>query len=204
MNIKWIFFDVGSTLVDETEAYDHRAREMISGTGITFKEFDDIRIALAKQGLDGNSAAIKYFGLTKTPWHSEDELPYSDIQSTLAALIDKGYKLGIIANQKLGTKERLDSWGLRQYFDVIATSAEIGYAKPDKEIFEKAFELAKCTATESMMVGDRLDNDIIPAKSLGMKTAWIKNGLAQYQNIELGEGVADYQIHSLSEILQIL
>ena len=204
MNIKWIFFDVGSTLVDETEAYDHRAREMISGTGITFKEFDDIRIALAKQGLDGNSAAIKYFGLTKTPWHSEDELPYSDIQSTLAALIDKGYKLGIIANQKLGTKERLDSWGLRQYFDVIAASAEIGYAKPDKEIFEKAFELAKCTAAESMMVGDRLDNDIIPAKSLGMKTVWIKNGLAQYQNIELGEGVADYQIHSLSEILQIL
>ena len=204
MNIKWIFFDVGSTLVDETEAYNHRAREMISGTGITFKEFDDIRIALAKLGLDGNSAAIKYFGLTKTPWHSEDELPYSDTQSTLAALVDKGYKLGIIANQKLGTKERLDSWGLRQYFDVIATSAEIGYAKPDKEIFEKAFELAKCTAAESMMVGDRLDNDIIPAKSLGMKTAWIKNGLAQYQNIELGEGVADYQIHSLSEILQIL
>ena len=204
MNIKWIFFDVGSTLVDETEAYDHRAREMISGTGITFKEFDDIRIALAKQGLDGNSAAIKYFGLTKTPWHSEDELPYSDIQSTLAALIDKGYKLGIIANQKLGTKERLDSLGLRQYFDVIAASAEIGYAKPDKEIFEKAFELAKCTATESMMVGDRLDNDIIPAKSLGMKTVWIKNGLAQHQNIELGEGVADYQIHSLSEILLIL
>ena len=204
MNIKWIFFDVGSTLVDETEAYNHRAREMISGTGITFKEFDDIRIALAKLGLDGNSAAIKYFGLTKTPWHSEDELPYSDIQSTLAALIDKGYKLGIIANQKLGTKERLDSWGLRQYFDVIATSAEIGYAKPDKEIFEKAFELAKCTAAESMMVGDRLDNDIIPAKSLGMKTVWIKNGLAQHQNIELGEGVADYQIHSLSEILLIL
>ena len=29
--VKWIFFDVGSTLVDETEAYDHRAREMIAG-----------------------------------------------------------------------------------------------------------------------------------------------------------------------------
>lgn len=32
--IKWIFFDVGSTLVDETEAYDHRVREMITGTSI--------------------------------------------------------------------------------------------------------------------------------------------------------------------------
>ena len=55
--VKWIFFDVGSTLVDETEAYDHRVREMIAGTSITFKEFDDVRIALARQGLDGNSAA---------------------------------------------------------------------------------------------------------------------------------------------------
>ena len=201
---KWIFFDVGSTLVDETEAYDHRVREMISGTSITFKEFDDVRIALAQQGHDGNSAAIKHFGLTKTPWHSEDEVPYSDARSTLATLIDKGYKIGIIANQKLGTAERLESWGLRQYFDVIAASAEIGYAKPDKEIFEKALELAKCTAAESVMVGDRLDNDIIPAKAIGMKTVWVKNGLAQYQGAELGEGVADYQIGSLSELLCIL
>lgn len=202
--IKWIFFDVGSTLVDETEAYDHRAREMIAGTNITFREFDDVRISLARQGLDGNSAAIKHFGLTKTPWHSEDEVPYSDAHSTLAALIDKGYKLGIIANQKIGTTERLAFWGLRQYFDVIAASAEIGYAKPDKEIFEKALELAKCTAAESVMVGDRLDNDIIPAKAIGMKTVWVKNGLAQYQGAELGEGVADYQIGSLSELLRIL
>ena len=202
--IKWIFFDVGSTLVDETEAYDHRAREMIAGTNITFREFDDVRISLARQGLDGNSAAIKHFGLTKTPWHSEDEVPYSDAHSTLAALVDKGYKLGIIANQKLGTEERLESWGLRQYFEVIAASAEIGYAKPDKEIFEKALELAKCTAAESVMVGDRLDNDIIPAKAIGMKTIWVKNGLAQYQGAELGEGVADYQIGSLSDLLRIL
>ena len=202
--IKWIFFDIGSTLVDETEAYDHRVREMISGTSITFKEFDDVRIALARQGLDGNSAAIKHFGLTKTPWHSEDEVPYSDANTTLASLIDKGYKLGIIANQKLGTEERLESWGLRQYFDVIVASAEIGYAKPDKEIFEKALEFAKCTAEESVMVGDRLDNDIIPAKAIGMKTVWVKNGLAQYQGAELGEGVADYQIGLLSELLHVL
>lgn len=202
--IKWIFFDVGSTLIDETEAYDHRVREMTAGTSITFKEFDDVRIALARQGFDGNSAAIKHFGLTKTPWHSEDEVPYSDAHGTLAALIDKGYKLGIIANQKIGTAERLESWGLRQYFDVIAASAEIGYAKPDKEIFEKAFELARCTAEESVMIGDRLDNDIIPAKAIGMKTVWVKNGLAQYQDVVLGEGVADFVIYTLSDLLYVV
>lgn len=204
MTFKWVFFDVGSTLVDETEAYDHRVREMIAGTNISFKEFDDTRIALARQGLDGNSAAIKHFGLTKTPWHSEDEILYSDVHSTLAALLQKGYRLGIIANQKFGTAERLKAWSLRQYFDVIAASAEIGYAKPDKKIFEKAFELAKCTAEESVMVGDRLDNDIIPANALGMKTVWLKSGLAKYQSAELGNGLADYQIYKLSELLSIL
>lgn len=202
--VKWIFFDIGSTLVDEAEAYDHRAREMITGTNITFQEFDDMRIALARQGFDGNSAAVKHFGLTKTPWHSEDEAPYSDAQSTLEALRSKGYNLGIIANQKLGTAERLENWGLRQYFDVIAASAELGCAKPDKVIFEKALELAGCAAQESVMIGDRLDNDIIPAKAVGMKTVWVRNGLAKYQDTGLGESVADYQIGSLSELLLII
>lgn len=79
---------------------------MIAYTNISFKEFNDTQIALAQQGLDCNSAAIKYYGLIKTPWHSEDEIPYSDAHSTLAALCQKGYKLGIIANQKFGTIER--------------------------------------------------------------------------------------------------
>ena len=150
---KWVFFDVGSTLVDETEAYNHRIREMIAGTSISFSDFEEARIAFARQGLDGNAAAVKHFGLTKTPWRSEDETPYADTRSTLAALCERGYKLGVIANQKPGTAERLKAWGLRPYFDVIAASAEIGYAKPDRRIFEKAIALAGCSAAECVMVG---------------------------------------------------
>lgn len=199
MRPKWIFVDVGSTLVDETEAYNHRARDMIAGTNITFKEFDDMRIVFARQGLDGNSEAIRHFGLTKTPWHSEDEVPYPDACDTLTELKARGYRLGIIANQNPGLEKRLEDWGLRQYFDVIVSSAEIGYAKPEREIFEKAFEMAGCTAEESVMVGDRLDNDMLPAKEIGMKTVWMKSGLAKYQTSE----IADFQIQSLGELKEI-
>lgn len=199
MRPKWIFVDVGSTLVDETEAYNHRARDMIAGTNITFKEFDDMRIVFARQGLDGNSETIRHFGLTKTPWHSEDEVPYPDACDTLTELKARGYRLGIIANQNPGLEKRLEDWGLRQYFDVIVSSAEIGYAKPDREIFEKAFEMAGCTAEESVMVGDRLDNDMLPAKEIGMKTVWMKSGLAKYQTSE----IADFQIQSLGELKEI-
>ena len=201
---KWIFFDVGSTLVDETEAYNHRIREMISGTDITFEAFDKVRIELAIQGYDGNSKAIKHFGLKKTPWHSEDETPYTDVIETLSYLSNKGYKLGIIANQSLGTADRLKNWGLLDYFDKVVASAEVGVSKPDKAIFEIAFMVANCKPEESMMVGDRLDNDIIPAKSVGMKTVWIRKGLSQYQDPVLGKNIADYQIDNLNELLNIL
>ena len=202
--VRWVFFDIGSTLVDETAAYDHRIREMIVGTDVTFETFDSTRITFARQGLDGNAAAIRYFGLRKTPWHSEDEEPFNDAEETLARLRRKGYRLGIIANQPPGAAGRLATWGLLSFFDVIVSSAEAGIAKPDSAIFEKALELAACAAEESVMVGDRLDNDMAPAKAIGMKTIWLKQGLAAYQHAELGRGIADYQIGTLSELLMIL
>lgn len=195
-NIKWIFFDVGSTLVDETKACDRRAREMIAGTRITFRQFDEARIRFAKLGLNGDSEAAKYFGLTKTPWHSEDEIPFPDTEDTLKFLTRQRYRLGIIANQNPGTSQRLQSWGLLQYFDVVAASSEIGVAKPEPEIFLRALEMAGCKAEEAAMVGDRLDNDILPAKKLGMKTVWIRKGLARYQE----NTGADHVIDSLAEL----
>ncbi len=121
--IRWVFFDIGSTLVDEEEAYHHRIRDMIQGTSVTYEEFSEKRIQYAKEGYNGDQKAIEYFGLKKTPWHSEDEVPFDDCAETLQALCDRGYQLGIIANQKPGAKDRLDTWGLGQYFSVIAASA---------------------------------------------------------------------------------
>ena len=203
LDAKWIFFDVGSTLVDETEAYNHRVREMIMNTDIAFSVFDNKRIELAKQGFDGNSEAIKYFGLKKTPWHSEDEIPFEDALDTLESLKEQGYKLGIIANQSAGTAQRLENWGLLKYFDVVAASAELGVSKPNKLIFEKAIELAGVPAYNAVMVGDRLDNDIIPAKAMGMTTVWIRKGLSIYQNIEFGKNIADWVVDTLSDLKAI-
>jgi HAD superfamily hydrolase (TIGR01662 family) len=177
---------------------------MITGTNITFKEFDHARISFARQGLDGNSSAIKHFCLTKTPWHTEDEVPYPDAWNTLHLLSKKGYRLGIIANQVAGTSDRLGNWGLRAFFDVVVASSEAGIAKPEKAIFELALALAGCTPEESMMVGDRLDNDIQPAKAMGMKTVWIRQGSAQHQAPSMGHGIADYQIAHLCELIEIL
>ena len=202
MKFSWIFFDVGSTLVDEAAAYDHRAMEMLSGTDISFADFDKKRIELAMEGLDGNSAAIEFFGLTKTPWNSEDEVLFCDARATLDVLKSRGYKLGIIANQNAGLEDRLRDFRILEYFDIVVSSAEIGAAKPDMLIFEKALAMAGCAPCEALMVGDRLDNDIFPAKALGMGTAWIKSGLAAHQDDRFALGKADFIIQKLSDLTE--
>lgn len=174
-NIKWIFFDMGSTLIDETLAMEHRIREVIEGTEITYKQFIEKKIYFAKQNKPADLETIKFFGLTKTPWHKEDERLFPDTIECLEKL-HQYYRIGIIANQSLGSKERLETFGILKYIDLVVASAEEGVAKPDKRIFEIALERARCKPEETVMVGDRLDNDIIPANEIGMFTIWMKQG----------------------------
>lgn len=54
------------------------------------------------------------------------------------------------------------------------------------------------------MIGDRIDNDIVPANSLGMYTIWIKQGFWRYWSIKNDIEKADYTVNSLSELCEIL
>ncbi len=201
--IRWLFFDIGSTLVDETEAYNHRIRDAIEGTDITFEEFSEKRVYFAKQNLKSDIEAIKYFGLTKPAWHKEDEIPYPDSKNVLKTMRGRGYKLGVIANQSLGTADRLQSWGILDYFDVIMSSAEEGIAKPSPKIFLRALERAGCSAENAAMIGDRLDNDIAPAKALGMMTVWVKQGFSAYSSPREKNETPDFTIDRISELENI-
>lgn len=200
----WLFFDVGSTLVDETECYNHRIRDAIAGTDITSEQFNEKRIFFAKQNLKCDIEAIKFFGLTKTPWHTEDEKPYPDAENVLKDLSERGYKIGIIANQNLGTQSRLEKWRLMKYISLVIASAEEGVAKPDKEIFLRALKRAECLPQNAFMIGDRLDNDIEPAKRLGMKAIWVRQGFSVYQQPMNEFQRADYIVDRLQEILEVL
>lgn len=202
--IKWIFFDVGSTLIDETECYNHRIRDAIAGTDITFEKFNEKRIIFAKQNLKGDIEALKFFGLTKTPWHFEDEKPYEEAEAVLNALCERGYNIGVIANQALGTEQRLKSWGFMKYIKLVIASAEEGVAKPDSEIFLRALKRADCLPENAVMIGDRIDNDIEPANRLGMRTIWVKQGFSIYQQPENDIQTADHIVNSLRDILEIL
>lgn len=202
--IRWLFFDVGSTLVDETAAYDHRIREMIAGTDVTYAQFQAKREEYARQNLRGDLEAAAFFGLQKTPWRHEDERPYPEAVEVLAALHGRGYRIGIIANQAVGTADRLRTWGLLEHIDLVVASAEEGVAKPDPAIFRIALERSGCEPGEAAMIGDRLDNDIAPAKAVGMRTIWLPQGPAVWQSVRRVAECPDVRVEGLRGLLEVL
>ena len=201
--VKWIFFDIGSTLVDESECYKVRYTEAIENTDITYQDFEAKVIAFSTQNKKGDHEAAKYYGLALPKWRKELEILYPETKDVLKRLYDKGYKLGIIANQSAGSAKRLDDWGILKYFDVVCASAEEGVAKPDAEIFRRALAKADCAPQNAVMVGDRLDNDIVPAKEIGMKTVWIRQGFAVYATTQNGSEYPDHTVNNLSELCSL-
>ena len=101
---------------------------------------------------------------------SENEVLYPGVPELLSALSER-FHLGVVANQSKGTEGRLARWRIREYFSLVIASAEYGLAKPDPRIFSAALSHAQCESEEALMIGDRLDNDIGPAKSQGYKRA---------------------------------
>jgi putative hydrolase of the HAD superfamily len=122
--------------------------------------------------------------------------PYA--KETLEFLYTK-YKLHIITN---GFKEvqlpKLKHTGLIKYFTEIILSEDVGYMKPDKNIFAYALEKSDALAEESLMIGDDYDVDIIGAQAVGMDQV-----LFSPENIFSNENVT-YKISSLSELKEIL
>lgn len=98
----------------------------------------------------------------------------------------------------------MERWGLLRYISLTIASAEVGLIKPDLAIFELAMRRAGAEAEEIVMIGDRIDNDITPAKSLGWKTIRIKQGLSQGQVPKGPSQEPDFEVHRLDDILSIL
>lgn len=203
MKARWLFFDIGSTLADESVCYQKRYEEMTQNSHITKDELVAKVIEYAAKSSNACHLAAEFYHLTIPKWHHELECLYPDAEKVLNEL-SKKYQIGIIANQSLGSEERLNAWGVGQYIDLVVASAEVGISKPDLNIFKLALQKAGCKPDEAFMIGDRLDNDIIPAKTIGMNTIWIKQGFAAYKSIANSNETPDFVINSLSELLFVL
>ena len=201
--IKWLFFDVGSTLVDESKVYEDRMKRIADLSGLTYEQINKYAMSFYKENKKGDLEVARQLGVKLPKWESQYERLYTDTKDCLKKL-SRIYKIGVIANQSLGTSERLENLGVRKYLDLIIASAEEGVSKPDRRIFDIALERSRCRPENAVMIGDRIDNDIVPAKQLGMKTIWVKQGFGSLWNITDESEKADIEINNLSDILKYL
>ena len=88
--------------------------------------------------------------------------------------------------------------------DLIIASAEEGLEKPDPRIFQLALSRAGCLPQRAVMIGDRLDNDIAPAKRLGFKTIWIRQGFGGMGTPASEQDTPDCCVNSLGELAVLL
>ena len=202
-NYKWLFFDIGSTLINEEKAYQDRIEQAIAETNITYDTFYQRMLVLFQEGLKGDLIALQEYSLERPKWKSELEILYPDAKIVLETLHNR-YKIGVIANQLPNLEKRLENFGIKQWIDLIISSADCGFSKPSSKIFQLALQQASCSASSATMIGDRLDNDIAPAKALGMKTIWIKQGFSAYSPIQSPSEEPDFTVNSLSDLLKIL
>ena len=206
--IRWLFFDVGYTLADETAVWKRRCMEQASmpeasALGLTAEAlWRDIEEASRQYRPQFRSVIEKYGFPQAAPYRGEAEILYPDARSVLERL-SKAYSLGVIANQAQGLRDRLAQWGIASYFSAVASSWEAGVMKPDPALFRYALAQAGCQAQEAVMIGDRLDNDIFPAKALGMTTVWIRQGFGGLQTPRGPEYTPDKTVCSLTELLSL-
>lgn len=94
---------------------------------------------------------------------------YDDVAPVLAKLSASGFVLGVISNSHRSLEAFKTHFKLDSLIGATISSAEHGFMKPHRSIFDAALQQARVTAGEAVMVGDSLKADIEGAQAAGMR-----------------------------------
>lgn len=188
--IRWVFLDVGNVVMNDDPVmgylYETLHREILdSGLDLSFARLLAEREALIAAGGGGHWSVLaeRYLGgaaherlMAETAEHLRPRyLEYHNVipgMEDAVAELAKEFSLGLIANQMKVAIPALEACGFGGRFQFAALSELVGLSKPDPALFTWALERAACRPEEAIMVGDRIDNDIVPAGRLGLWTLW--------------------------------
>lgn len=189
--LKWIFFDVGNVLFNDdpqncfvwfflwekfrqdepeltfADLMAEREQRAIKGENWITKKMVTARYGSA--ACDRHMAELRRHLKAN---FDQNHIVNPGVEDVLASL-GKRFHLGVIANQPQECRQSLQRRGLISHFRVMGISEEIRLHKPDPELFEWAVEKSGASPEECVMIGDRIDNDIHPAQSIGMKAIHI-------------------------------
>lgn len=211
MHVRCVLFDLDGTLYDSPEYSDRLETEILRFVSEKLelggsetkellnqrrKQLGTLTRAIQSLGIDRNAFFQALTDrISPSLYISRD----SEVQETIRALREQGFKTGLVSNSgRPLVLKILDAIGLdRSLFDVIITSTE-AEPKPSPQPFQLAAEKLACAVEEIVYVGDREEAEIQPAKHFGLKTILVSRSGA-VQNVS-----ADIVIRSVSEVLNLL
>jgi N-acetyl-D-muramate 6-phosphate phosphatase len=208
VTIQAVVFDIGETLLDDSREFGAWA----DWIGVPRHTFSAVLGAVTADGRN-NTETFQYFrrgfDLATERQRREDAGAgekygekdlYPDVRPALSRLREIGLWVGIAGNQTVRAGQILRSLSLPA--DLVATSGEWGTAKPDPAFFARIIEVAPGRPHEIIYVGDHRDNDLVPAKAAGLRTAFIRRGPWGFLWAEDPKvlRLADWRIDSLTEL----
>ncbi len=205
--LRAVVFDVGETLVNESRLWrmwaewlgvpDHVVFALL-GASIACAE-DHLRILeVLRPGFDLKLAREERRRLGNPDEFDGSDL-YPDVAACIHALHQRGLRIGIAGNQPVCAEQALESLGLP--VDLVASSERWNVKKPAPEFFQKIIGELQLAAGEIAYVGDRLDNDILPALGAGMIAVFIRRGPWGFLHARSPEVArAHLRIENLSEL----
>jgi len=207
MTVSAVFFDVGETLIDESRLWDRWAAYLGVPADLFRSALDDIIergehhrkvFERFRPGLDLEAARRERAARDDFDVFDVTDA-YPDVAACLKSLRQLGYAIGIAGNQPRSAEDALKAIGFE--VDVIASPASWGVEKPNPEFFAMLTELAKVPSSSIAYVGDRLDNDVLPARQAGMVAVHIERGPWGRAHAKRSEiALAHLRIGSLTEL----
>lgn len=182
MPIRAVCFDVGETLIDETRHWDGWAEflgvprlTLFTALGVTMSRGQSLRrvFEIFRPDIDF-STVRQQRAATGYEYDFIHQDLYPDAVPCLEQLRARGFRVIIAGNQPEASEGALTRLGVPA--DVIASSGGWGVSKPDPRFFDKVIEAAGVPADQIAYVGDRVDNDVIPARAAGMIAVFLRRG----------------------------
>jgi len=176
--IRAVFLDIGETLVDETRMWGAWA-DALEVPPLTL--FGLLGAAIARG--EHHRSIFGHFTpgrveRARSRMRSVDLLVpgdlYPDVFPCLAALRARGLQIGLTGNQPSAMETALVAAGVAA--DVVGSSERWGAEKPAPEYFRRLLAESGHPAAEVLHVGDRLDNDVLPALQAGLHAALLRRG----------------------------
>ena len=194
-----VVVDVGETLVDETAAWTALA----AAASVPCLALFGVLGGLAASGED-HRFAFELLGIEAPPWtgYTSADL-YPDALPCLERLRAEGYVVGIAGNQPASCKAFLDEAGVD--VDFVASSSAWHVEKPAPAFFERIVTETGLPPAEIAYVGDRVDNDVVPAANAGMVAVHVRRGPWGYLQARWPEVErAAIRLDSLAELPEAL